>query len=90
MRVALEFDNKFLVWPAAEDNPRNDYPDEESSRDDEDGNRDPFDDLEGSDSQFEEEIVDVDEESEDDLRYEYHRDQQYTYPENKFDKIRNA
>nr|XP_010922679.3 RNA-directed DNA methylation 4 [Elaeis guineensis] len=74
----------------AEDNPRNDYPDEELSRDDEDEDRDPFNDLEGSDSQYEEEIVDVDEESEDDQRYEYHGDQHYTYPENKFDRIRNA
>lgn len=54
----------------AECNLRNEYPDEESSGDDEYGDRVLFGDLEGSDSQYEEE-VDVDEESEDDKRYKY-------------------
>lgn len=59
---------------AAEDTPRNDYPDKESSRDDADVDWDPFDDLQGSDSQYEEEIDVVKEESEDEQIYEYHGD----------------
>ncbi|WOK96697.1 RNA-directed DNA methylation 4 isoform X2 [Canna indica] len=47
----------------AEDNPRNDYPDEESSGV-EDENEDPFGDLEGSNSEYEHEEVDIDEDDE--------------------------
>ena len=57
-----------LLPTAAEDNPLNEYPDEESSQED-NGNKDPLDYYSDTDSQYEK-IIDSDEEDED-WKWEY-------------------